>query len=320
MTTEANIINLRNVNCIEDWLKGERNVYIGRPTEEIPLGSCWGNPYTIRKYKSRRRVIRLFKEHLLRTKKLRETVGDLKGKVLGCWCAPFACHGEVLHNFAGNDPIYQSADMIEEPTGSGGAFNAEVLEKFKKTELIELVLQLQTEKDTLKEERESLQLITSRVVQLERSQFLYEQYARRESVEITGIPTSVKIDDLEDAVIDVYNRAKIQVFGRELQKEDISACHRIGKKKEVTIVRFVNRKWAWQGLISGKNLKGTPVYINNSFCPEFAKYGYFIRRRVRHGVYQLQLEDDGDYMEISHSSDFSKYGLDIEPFQKKLDM
>ena len=323
MSTKANIVNLRNVKSIENWLQGENNVYIGRPTRDIPGGSCWGNPYRLRIYKSRKKVIHLFKKHLQRTKKLRESVGVLKGKVLGCWCAPESCHGEVLHEAAGNQPVYQSS--MSEDMATGGAFNAETLEKFKKGELIELVMQLQTEKEALKEEKESLQKITSRVVELERSQYLYEQYARRESVEVSGIPTTVKIDDLEDAVIDVYNRAKVQVFGRELRKEDISACHRVGKKKEVTIVRFVNRKWAWQGMISGKNLKGTSIYINNSFCPEFAKYGYYIRRlkpqlkgyRVRHGVYQVQLDEEGDYFEISHSSDFAKYGLDIEPFQKK---
>lgn len=325
--TVANIINLYTVNSVENWLKGENNVYIGRAVKDIPSGSRWGNPYKFRSYNSRREVVQLFERHLQRTKELREAVGDLKGKVLGCWCAPEECHGEILHKEAGNRPVYQSADMSEDTMAIGGAFNADVLEKFKKNELIELVLQLQTEKDALKEERESLQIIKARVTELERSQYLYEQYARRESVEISGIPTSVAINDLEDAVIDVYNRAKVQVFGRELQKEDISACHRVGKKKEVTIVRFTNRKWAWQGLYCGKNLKGTsriPVYINNSFCPEFAKYGYYIRRlkpqlagyRVRHGVYQVQLQRDGDFMEISHSSDFAKHGLDIKPFLK----
>ena len=268
-------------------------------------------------------MIDLFEGHLLRTKELRDSVGDLKDKVLGCWCAPDPCHGEVLHRLAGNEPVYQFANKMEDTVAISGAFNADVLEKFKKNELIDLVLQLQTEKDALKEEKESLQKITSRVVELERSQYLYEQYARRESIEISGIPTSVKTDDLEDAVIEVYNQANVKVFGREVTKEDISACHRIGKKKEVTIVRFVNRKWAFQGLISGKNLKGkseNPVYINNSFCPEFAKYGYYIRRlksqlagyRVRNGVYQIQLQRDGDYMEISHTSDFAKYGLNID--------
>jgi hypothetical protein len=25
---------------------------------------------------------------------------ELKGKVLGCWCAPEACHGDILSEFA----------------------------------------------------------------------------------------------------------------------------------------------------------------------------------------------------------------------------
>ena len=38
---------------------------------------------------------------------LREKLGELKGKVLGCFCAPDRCHGEVLHELAANFPKYE---------------------------------------------------------------------------------------------------------------------------------------------------------------------------------------------------------------------
>ena len=227
--------------------------------------------------------------------------------------------------------------MVEEANTSaasgGDAFNAETLNKLTKNDLINLVLQLNAEKQAMEEERKLLHEINIRVIALERSQYLHEQYGRRESVEITGIPTTVGIHNLEDEVIKVYNAAEVQVFGRQLMKEDISACHRIGKKQQTTIVRFVNRKFAFAGLVSGKNLKGkniyndSNIYINNSFCREFGKYGYFIRRlkdkkqicgyRIRNGVYEIQLAQNDDYVQISHVSDFATLNLDIEQFNKK---
>ncbi len=31
-------------------------------------------------------------------------IPSLKGKVLGCWCAPLACHGDVLAELANAEP------------------------------------------------------------------------------------------------------------------------------------------------------------------------------------------------------------------------
>ena len=41
--------------------------------------------------------------------KLLENISELQGKVLGCWCSPYLCHGEVLHELAGNSPNYEPA-------------------------------------------------------------------------------------------------------------------------------------------------------------------------------------------------------------------
>ena len=177
-------------------------------------------------------------------------------------------------------------------------FDEENLNKLNKDQIIAITLKLQKENTDYKS------LLEKRVVELERNQYLFEQYGRRESVEISGIPTNIPNgENLEIAVINVYNEAKIQVHGKSLEQMDITACHRIGKKG-VTICRFVNRKYAFQGLTSGKNLKGTKlfgedsaIYINNSFCREFARYGWLIRTlkkrkhiegyMIRSGVYKV---------------------------------
>ena len=210
---------------------------------------------------------------------------------------------------------------------SEGLFEPNVLKKkFNKDELIELIRELQVEKKKMQEQQMGYSDLCGRVVELERSQQLYEQYGRTESIEIHGIPEAITQNNLQAEVIRIYKEAKVKVEGDELCAKDISACHRIGRKGH-TIIRFVNRKFAYEGLRNGKNLKGTTLYedkkifINNSFCKAFSKYGYFIRKlkndgeitgyKIKHGVYQIQLEKSGDFFEVSHIIDFDKYSLDV---------
>ena len=75
-------------------------------------------------------------------------------------------------------------------TAAGDAFNPDISNKLTKSDLINLVLQLKTEKEALQVVRQLLSDIGNCVIALERSQYLYEQYGRRESVEISGIPVS----------------------------------------------------------------------------------------------------------------------------------
>lgn len=69
-------------------------VYIGRPSK-------WGNPYTIGKDGSREEVIERYKAYIEGSPRLLEDCRrELRGKVLGCWCAPKACHGDILVELA----------------------------------------------------------------------------------------------------------------------------------------------------------------------------------------------------------------------------
>ena len=71
------------------------DVYIGRPSK-------WGNPYLIGKDGSRQEVIEKYKKRLLLNKKLLNDLHELEGKVLGCWCKPKPCHGDILVEFVNN--------------------------------------------------------------------------------------------------------------------------------------------------------------------------------------------------------------------------
>lgn len=77
------------VHCKKD----EFDVYIGRPSK-------WGNPFVMGKDGDRETVVKKYKEWLLKQPKLMAQLHELRGKVLGCWCAPQACHGDVLVELA----------------------------------------------------------------------------------------------------------------------------------------------------------------------------------------------------------------------------
>ena len=76
------------------------DVYIGRPSK-------WGNPFSHKegtsaefKVDSRKQAIEKFEEYLISNKSLQSDLHELKGKVLGCWCYPKACHGDILAKWA----------------------------------------------------------------------------------------------------------------------------------------------------------------------------------------------------------------------------
>jgi hypothetical protein len=72
------------------------DVYIGR-------GSEFGNPYQIGPNGTRDEVIEGYRSHF--REKLRADPGfhdrvmALKGKRLGCFCKPLACHGDVIKEY-----------------------------------------------------------------------------------------------------------------------------------------------------------------------------------------------------------------------------
>lgn len=77
------------------------DVYIGRPSK-------WGNPFTHKsgtlaafEVATREEAIAKYEEWLMAQPELVAIVkAELKGKVLGCWCSPLACHGDVLAKVA----------------------------------------------------------------------------------------------------------------------------------------------------------------------------------------------------------------------------
>ena len=108
MNTSINIVNLKYVENVDEWLRDDNNVYIGRVVTRVAQACCkWGNPFKLRDYGyNRSKVVNLYESYVCHSKELADSVWELKGKVLGCWCAPNQCHGEILHHLAGNRPVY----------------------------------------------------------------------------------------------------------------------------------------------------------------------------------------------------------------------
>ena len=78
------------VHCKKD----KYDVYIGRP-------GPWENPFEIGKDGDREEVVEKYAEWLLAQPELVEKAKqELRGKVLGCWCAPKLCHGNILTQIA----------------------------------------------------------------------------------------------------------------------------------------------------------------------------------------------------------------------------
>lgn len=63
----------------------------------IDRKSDWGNPFVLDEDGDREQVIGKYAAFYLPHKpQLIANAGQLKGKALGCWCAPERCHGDVL--------------------------------------------------------------------------------------------------------------------------------------------------------------------------------------------------------------------------------
>lgn len=84
----------------------EYDVYIGRANRSRALAqSIFANPYPIGKDYNREQCLELYEKYirymLAETEYFKDKLLTLKGKRLGCWCTPLACHGDVLVKILG---------------------------------------------------------------------------------------------------------------------------------------------------------------------------------------------------------------------------
>jgi len=82
-----------------------RVVHLRREPYDVRIDrqTVWGNPFVIGKDGTREQVIEKYRKWILQADNahmVEYAKATLRGKVLGCWCAPKACHGDVLLEIA----------------------------------------------------------------------------------------------------------------------------------------------------------------------------------------------------------------------------
>ena len=82
-----------NKTSVVHCKRSHYDVYIGRPGK-------WGNPFVVGKDGDRETVVSKYREWIQTQPELLASLPELQGKILGCWCAPKACHGDVLAELA----------------------------------------------------------------------------------------------------------------------------------------------------------------------------------------------------------------------------
>jgi hypothetical protein len=86
-TTRTTVVHVRKAPHYDLY------IYIGRP-------SVWGNLYRVGVDGDRETCIKMYAAWVQTRPDLLARLPELRGKVLGCYCKPAACHGDVLAELA----------------------------------------------------------------------------------------------------------------------------------------------------------------------------------------------------------------------------
>ena len=90
------------------------DVYVGRPRAgKAAHHAPWGNPFLVGQHGTREQVVAMYREWLMKQPHLLARLPELRGKVLGCFCAPLACHADVLAELANRECAGQTSLFSE---------------------------------------------------------------------------------------------------------------------------------------------------------------------------------------------------------------
>ena len=168
--------------------------------------------------------------------------------------------------------------MSATPTTLQG--NRKKIDKMNKTELQEEVkihrkneaqykenfTNLGKEINEIKEKYSPQGNLKIRTIAIEKRIAEQEQYSRRKTVELVGLPDNTSNGEFKDTVIKTFEEARVKVT-----KRSVHAIHRLRNKKMV-IAKLVNRRDALALLRNGKRkLKTNKVYVNESLCPSYKR-------------------------------------------------
>jgi hypothetical protein len=86
---------------LKQWLdESTDNIYIGRGERVDGAGkSKWANPYPVSQ-NGKQGSLKLYRDYILRSPVLFNSLDELKNKNLACWCVPSDCHGHILEELS----------------------------------------------------------------------------------------------------------------------------------------------------------------------------------------------------------------------------
>jgi len=88
--------NIKIIN-IKKQKEEPYDLYIGRTNHWLDLEeSKWANPFHMKNEGQREEVLRNYKSYILQTSTLYNSLHELEGKTLACYCSPKKCHGDIL--------------------------------------------------------------------------------------------------------------------------------------------------------------------------------------------------------------------------------
>ena len=288
------LVNLHTVVNVQEWLKDPKNTYIGRKKKLI-LESKWHNPFPITRNSTREQVVEKFEQHLKDNSELLSNLHHLKGKTLGCWCSPEACHGNVIlkllqkqqqqqhqqqqeqqqqHTIMAVDIKAKFGDFVKAFEEAGK--NKHVPAWFKP--FITTIRNFNEDLVTYVDAMESKLVVSGTVSETLKKQVKdlqddldeQQQYSRRTCLLVHGIKekegtAKETVEEVEEKVREVFeNKVKVK-----LDVKDISRTHRLGKKRDAgkprpVIVRFLSYRQRHQIFVAKKNLKGSRITVTEN--------------------------------------------------------
>lgn len=101
---ETIIVNIRNEKCDVKICRLPNNTI-----PDPPKNGCFGNPFFLKNIndnEEREEVLKKYRkyfyERIEKDEEFRKAILTLKGKKLGCFCAPKLCHGNVIKEYLDN--------------------------------------------------------------------------------------------------------------------------------------------------------------------------------------------------------------------------
>ena len=98
--TRTTVVNLKGHRDDPDYADV---VYVGRAMHRGGWdleGSPLASPFRPGRDGTREEVVAKYREYLLGRPDLLDLLPDLRGRRLGCWCVPEACHAQVIAELA----------------------------------------------------------------------------------------------------------------------------------------------------------------------------------------------------------------------------